>query len=55
MHGNINDRMKEAVDKSHCVLKCMSKEYENSPNCKKVSEIRPFFCFVSENEKIKDI
>jgi hypothetical protein len=54
MHGNINDRMKEAVDKSRCVLICMSEKYEKSTNCKLVSRIKPFYCFVSGNEKIKD-
>jgi hypothetical protein len=38
MVGDLNDRMAEAVDKSHIILICMSKKYEESQNCKKVRE-----------------
>ena len=35
VHGNINDRMAEGVKDSSIILLCMTKEYEESPNCKK--------------------
>ncbi|KAJ1569961.1 hypothetical protein HK096_008364 [Nowakowskiella sp. JEL0078] len=35
MEGNINDKMTEAVMKATVVIPCLSREYENSHNCKK--------------------
>ena len=35
MHGDINDRMAEAVKDSSIILLCMTKKYEESQNCKK--------------------
>ncbi len=39
MHGNIFKRMAEAVEKSRCVLLCVTEKYKESENCQMVRQL----------------